>query len=242
MKNKITFEIEDVEYELPDFISIDNYVKVFKVKDLFSDQYLSAKLLNILTGAPLDKLLNTNFQAIQQLSEFAMLMFPQGEVKFKDKFILNGVWYGFIPSWKKLSFKEWVDLDTLMSKKPDEILDYIHILTAIMYRPIVGDHKNNNFKIEDYDVDKMVQRSELFLKELDVKYFIGAQFFFIKFAKKYLERTQQSLSLMKTIKFIWRNRRWVVPLLLKKDLDGTSFSTDLAKTILQNTKLSLKKT
>ena len=35
----IDFNIEGKKYDLPDFISIKNYVKIFKVKDLFSDDY-----------------------------------------------------------------------------------------------------------------------------------------------------------------------------------------------------------
>lgn len=238
---EVSFEIEGKEYFIPQKISIENYVKTYKVKDLFSDQYLAAKLLNILTGAPIEKLLEVNFQIVEQLASYAMLMFPQGEPQFKDKFELNGVWYGFIPSWKELSFAEWVDLDTLMTKKPDEILDYIHILTAIMYRPIVGDHSTSKFKIEKYDVETMRDRSELFLKELDITYFIGAQFFFIKFAKKYSEHTRQSLSTMEMMKFIWKNRKIINTLLLRNDSDGMPSSTELLAMTLQNTKQSSKK-
>jgi hypothetical protein len=239
---QVTFEIEGIEYEIPQKITIEKYVKTYKIKDIFSDDYLAAKLLNILTGAPVEKLLDANFQIVQQLSSYAMLLFPQGEPFFEDKFELNGVWYGFIPSWKELSFAEWVDLDTLMSKKPEEILDYIHILTSIMYRPIEGDHTTNKFKIEKYDVEKMKVRSELFQKELDIKYFIGAQFFFIKFAKKYLETTPQSLTTIQKMKFIWKYRKLIKTQLLKNDSDGMLSSTDLLTMTLQNTKKSLKRT
>jgi hypothetical protein len=238
---KVSFEIEGINYEIPHKITIEKYVKTFKVKDIFSDQYLAAKLLNILTGAPVEKLLEANFQIIEQLASYSMLLFPYGEPKFQDKFELNGVWYGFLPSWKELSFAEWADLDTLMGKKPDEILDFIHILTAIMYRPIVGDHSTNKFKIEKYDVEKMKERSELFNKELDITYFIGAQFFFIKFAKKYLEPTPQSLTMIQKVKLIWKNRRLIRTLLSKKGSGGMSSSIDLVMTTLQNTKKYLKK-
>jgi len=238
---KVSFEIEGIEYEIPRKITIEKYVKTYKIKDLFSDQYLAAKLLNILTDAPIEKLLETNFQIIEQLATYSMLLFPNGEQKFVDKFELNGVWYGFIPSWKELTFAEWVDLDTLMTKKPEEILDFIHIIMAIMYRPIIGNHNTNKFKIEKYDVETLKDRSELFYKELEIKYFIGAQFFFIKFAKKYTETTQASLSMTEKIKMIWRNKKLIKILLSKKGSVGTSLSTELLTMILQNTKKSTKR-
>jgi hypothetical protein len=43
---EVTFELEGVEYQLPNKITIENYVKIFKIKELFSDQYFAAKLIN----------------------------------------------------------------------------------------------------------------------------------------------------------------------------------------------------
>lgn len=54
---KITFELEGVEYKLPYYLTIGDYVKIFKVKDLFEDEYFSVKLINIITGAPMELLM-----------------------------------------------------------------------------------------------------------------------------------------------------------------------------------------
>lgn len=240
---EVKFEIEGVEYILPEHISIENYVKVFKIKDVFSDEYFAAKLLNILTGAPVEGLLEANFQQIDYLANYAMSLFPQDTPKFEDKFELDGVWYGFLPSWKKLSFAEYADLDTLMNKKPDDILDYIHYITAIMYRPIITDPESHDFKIEKYNSDTMGDRAELFKKKLNIKYFIGAQFFFIKFARKYFEATPQSLSTMSLwtqIKFVWKWRKTIRTLLSKKGSDGSLSSTELLVMTLPNTKGSYR--
>lgn len=237
---EVKFEIEGVEYELPQFINIENYVKIFKIKEVFSDEYFAAKLLNILTGAPVEKLLEAPFNEIDFLANYAMSMFPKEIPKFEDKFELDGVRYGFIPSWKKLSFAEYADLDTLMTKKGDEVLDYVHIIMAIMYRPIVEELSEFNFKIEKYSQDSLEDRAELFKKKLNVKYFIGAQFFFIKFAKKFSDLTLQSsntpMTLTSKIKFLWKNRRMIRTLLLRKDSDGSLSSTELLLMTYQNTK------
>jgi hypothetical protein len=240
---EVTFELEEVEYKLPNKITIDNYVKIFKIKELFSDQYFAAKLINILSGAPMDRLLESNFQTIEYLANYGMSLFPQGKQKFEDRFELNGVHYGFLPSWKELSFAEYVDLDTLMGKKGDDLLNYIHIMMAIMYRPIIGDPKAPIFKIEKYDVTSMKERAELFKTQLDVRFFIGAQFFFTKFAKKYSEHSHQSLTTMTTwekMKFVWKNRKMISILLSKKGSGGTLSSTELLQMTLPNTTKSWK--
>ena len=242
----VNFEIDGKEYELPNFMSIENYVKMYKVKDLLSDEYFAAKLINIMSDAPIDDLVEVNYQHIHYLATYIMSLVPQDEQpKFSDRFQIDNVDYGFLPSWKKVSFGEFVDLDTLMNKKGNEFLDYIHILTAIMYRPIITDPTKPEYEIEKYNTDTMVQRAELFKKQLDIRYFLGAQFFFTMFAEKFLQHTQSSLTTTQTlkdsIKLIWRYRKILKTLALNKDSDGTSLSTDLLKTILQDMNKSSKK-
>jgi len=41
----VKFKLEGKEYKLPEFISISDYVKISKVKDLFTDEYFYPKLI-----------------------------------------------------------------------------------------------------------------------------------------------------------------------------------------------------
>lgn len=106
---------------------------------------------------------------------------PTREPGFTDEFTFEGVQYGFIPSWKNMSFGEFPDLDTLMTKKPEEFLNYLHIITAILYRPITKRKGKHKFEIEEYNVHTMEERAELFRDKLNVEYALGSQFFFIHF-------------------------------------------------------------
>ena len=125
--NKVTFELEGQEYKIPTHLTINDYVKVFKVKDLFDDDYFAAKLISIVTGADMTKLLEADREKVGYVFEQIYKILPLDKPGFLDKFTLDGIEYGFIPSWKKMSFGEFADLDTLMTKKPDEVLDYLHI-------------------------------------------------------------------------------------------------------------------
>ncbi len=242
----VKFKIDDVRYEIPEYISIEKYVKIFKVKDLFSDDYFQAKIVSIVSDAPVEVLLDSDYNEIQKLATYVMTLIPTDKPEFTNRFELDGVKYGFIPDWKDLSFAEFADLDTLSTKKQDEILDLLHIIASIMYRPIIEEKKNGDFRIEKYNVDSMKERAELFKRKLNVKYLLGAQFFFINFANKFSNYSQlslmQNLSTWERIKLIWLMRKWLVmKTFSKKPMDGLQSSTELLKTILQNTKLYTKK-
>ena len=241
----IKFKLNEIEYKLPDFISIENYSKIYKVKDLFSDDYFAAKIINIITDAPLEELLEADYEEVSYLAAYIMSQIPLEKPKFVDRFELDGVHYGFFPNWRELTFAEFVDMDTISTKKPDELLNMLHILAAVMYRPIIEEKSQHDYKIEKYNVETMKERSELFKKKLDVKYILGAQFFFIKFANRYLNYSHLSsiptLSIWTKIKLMWVMRKWIFAAIFKRPMDGSLSSTKLLETILQNTNLSTKK-
>jgi hypothetical protein len=243
---KITFELEGVEYKLPDYLTIGDYVKIFKVKDLFEDEYFAVKLINIITSAPMELLMKANREVVNTITNELIKILPIKESPFSDEFTFEGVEYGFIPSWKNMSFGEFADLDTLMTKKPEEFLNYLHIITAILYRPITKRKGKHKFEIEEYNVNTMEERAELFRNKLNVEYALGSQFFFIHFARIYSQNTPISLKnwmkiSLTQIKFVWKWRKRIWKNLWKKNSDGTWFLTELQMMILQDTIASLRK-
>jgi hypothetical protein len=241
----IKFRIEEETYEVPNFISIDNYSKIYKVKDLFSDEYFAARLISIVTGAPIEDLLEGDYTEISYLSAYILSILPQEKPQFVDSFELDGVKYGFFQNWRDLTFAEFVDMDTISTKKPEELLEMLHILAAVFYRPIVEQKSEHEFKIEKYDVSSMKERAELFKKKLDVKYVLGAQFFFIKFANRFLNYSHLSsipkISMWTKMKIMWNMRRIIWKTLFRKPTDGILSSTELLETILRNTNISITK-
>ena len=235
---KLTFELEGTEYRIPKYLTLGDYVKIYKVKGLFDDDYFATKLINILTGAPQKKLMEADREKVDFIFRQIFSILPKDTPAFLDKFTLDNIEYGFIPSWKKMSFGEFADLDTLMTKKPEEVLDYLHIITAILYRPIISKDKKK-FQIEKYTQETLEDRAELFKNKLDVEVALGAQFFFIKFAENVSNYTPTSLkSWMKIsylqLKMLWKMRKILWKGLLKKDLDGTWFLTELLKMTYQD--------
>lgn len=243
---QITFEIKNKQYKLPTIMSIGDYVKIFKIKGFFEDEYYATKLINIITGADVSSLEEAPRDQITYLSNEILKLIPIERPTFSEKFTIDGVEYGFLPDWKKMTFAEYVDLDTLMTKPIDEMLNFLHIITAIMYRPITKYKGKHKFEIEKYSQDTLDDRAELFKEKLDVEVALGAQFFFIQFAQNYLVTTQISsvlptMSKTKQIIFVIKNWRKIWRLVLRKDSVGMSFSTELLMMILQDTTSSLVK-
>jgi hypothetical protein len=242
----IKFKVEEKEYQVDNFISIENYVKVFKQKDLFSEDYFAARIISEITGCPTEDLLMCDAQQVNYISSYIMSLIPLEKPEFKDKFEIDGVKYGFFPNWRDLTYAEFVDMDTISTKKSDEVLNLLHILAAIMYRPIIKERSEHDFDIEKYDVNKMKERAELFKKKLDVKYILGAQFFFINFATKYSLYIQTSLitkiPMWTKIKLVWKMRKMIWVILFRKRSVGSLSQTKLLEMILENTTLYMKKT
>lgn len=240
------FKINDTQYIVPEKITIEHYVKIFKLKDLFTDQYFAAKLVSIVCDAPLDDLLESDYQEVNYIASNILTLIPIKSPPFVDRFEIDGVHYGFFPRWQDLTFAEFVDMDTISTKKEDEILDMIHYLSAIMYRPIVSEKSQHDFEIEKYDVKSMKVRAELFKKKLDISIVLGAQFFFINYAKRYSGFFQLSsiktLSTWTKIRLAWSLRKMIWAIVFKKSTDGSLSSINSLTTILQNTSTSIKKT
>jgi len=242
----IKFKVDDTEYKVPNFISIENYVKIFRQKDIFSEDYFAAKIISEITNCPVEDLLEGDAQEMNYVAAYIMSLIPQETPKFIDRFELDGIHYGFFPKWRDLSYAEFVDMDTISTKKPDELLSLLHILASIMYRPIIKERTPHDFDIEKYDIELMKERSELFKKKLDIKYILGAQFFFINYARIFSSYTQMSLMkkipMWTRIKLIWKMRKMIWTIVFKRHSVGSLSQTELLEMILENTTISTKKT
>ena len=243
----LKFKIDEKEYELKDYISIEDYSNIFKVKDIFTDQYFAAKVVNLITGCPIEDLLKSDYEQVNYLATYIISLVPMDKnIPFVDRFEIDGIHYGFFPNWRDLTFAEFVDIDTISTKEPKELLNMLHILAAIMYRPIDHEISEHNFLIEEYDLKTMIKRSELFKKKLNVRYVLGAQRFFTKLEKRFSLYTQASLiqkiSWRKKIKLVWKMRKVIWSTLFKKRMGGSLSSIELLEMILQNTTTSIKKT
>lgn len=106
---------------------------------------------------------------------------------FVRTFKMNGVSYGFIPNFEKITLDEQASIDTCLS---DDSLT--ETMLSIMYRPITK-KANIFYEIKPYDKD--VDNSELF-KDVPMNIARGAKVFFYRLMKDLLNNTLSSIPTM----------------------------------------------
>jgi len=85
--------------------------------------------------------------------------------------------YGLVQDFYKLTMAEWVDLEVYSNG--ENVLDNIHKIMAILYRPVVKKLKNNKYQIENYNSNDIEQRAEEFL-DLPLEFYLSVSGFFLQ--------------------------------------------------------------
>ncbi len=171
--NKII--IQEKEYNLIsslDELRLKEYCNISKIQS--SDIGNVHKLINIisiLSNIPLEILYECN---ISQLENIDISFLYKYDNKIDDVIEIKGVKYGVVKDMKSLSLGEYADLDQFQSTSSTDELYNLHIISAILYRPVSEDGK-----LEKYNFETLNQRAELFKTELAVKNIIQLTNFFL---------------------------------------------------------------
>jgi hypothetical protein len=107
----------------------------------------------------------------------------------------KGITYGLENDWNNIKWGQWVDLEVL--SQPDRINENIHILMALLYRPIIVE-EGLKYKLEPYKSKLVMERAEVF-KELPVRYWFGGATFFLTISKLYITDIKSSLTAVNRI-------------------------------------------
>lgn len=103
---------------------------------------------------------------------------------FVRVFKMNGVNYGFIPDFEKISLDEHATIDECLNSD-----DLTELMLSVMYRPITK-KAGIFYEIQPYDKD--VDNSELF-KDVPMNIARGAKVFFYRLMKDLLNNTLSSI-------------------------------------------------
>tara|TARA_R100000353_G_scaffold13829_3_gene13862 strand:+ start:564 stop:1217 length:654 start_codon:yes stop_codon:yes gene_type:complete len=138
---KVTINIPESLSE----ITLLQYQKWLKINESNEDDnFLKQKMVEIFCNIPLNEVLSIKANDINNIVEDINTIFLL-EPKFKDRFIYNGVEFGFIPKLDDMSFGEYIDLDTYL---PD--WQQMHKAINVLYRPIKYS-KKEKYLIEEYE-------------------------------------------------------------------------------------------
>jgi hypothetical protein len=140
-----------VKIHIPDTlneITLEQYQEYLKIQDQEKDQYvLGSKMIEIFCKVPFKNIFEYRVSHINRISKTLVDIFNQ-ETKYLVKhFKIGNVQYGFIPELDKMSFGEYVDLDTYFKDWQD-----MHKAMNVLYRPVTQKY-NDRYNIEKYKGD-----------------------------------------------------------------------------------------
>jgi len=128
-------------------ISLDRYQKYLKtLKNSDDVEFVSQKMIEIFCGVELKSVVKMKASTVVELVQHFNKLFSDNP-KFKHRFKLNDVEFGFITDLENISWGEYIDIEA-------NIIDFdtMHQAMAVMYRPIVKQSKDK-YEIEPYNGD-----------------------------------------------------------------------------------------
>lgn len=138
-------------------------------------------------------------------------------------FELNGITYGLENDWQHMTWGQWVDLEVY--SQSDKLTDNIHMLMALLYRPVVSE-KGKDYKLEKFKSSKVDERAELFKNDLPIEMWFGVSTFFLQTLNAYITRIDTSLKAKMKIESYLKPLRKILPKwLLPKPLPDSTLNS-----------------
>jgi hypothetical protein len=169
-------------------ISLDRYKKYMVTLNNSDDkEFVFQKMIEIFCGLELKEVVKMKASTVIELVQHFDKLFNE-KTKFKHRFKLNGMEFGFIPDLEEISWGEYIDIEANIGD-----FQNIHKALAVMYRPIVKDIKGK-YEIEPYKGD--LSYSEV-LKYAPLDVVLPASVFFWTLGIELIGSTLSSLEKMK---------------------------------------------
>ena len=140
-----------VKIHIPDTlneITLEQYQEYLKIQEQEKDQYvLGSKMIEIFCKVPFKNIFEYRVSHINRISKTLTDIINQETKYLVRHFKIGNVQYGFIPELDKMSFGEYVDLDTYFKDWQD-----MHKAMSVLYRPVTQKY-SDRYNIEKYKAD-----------------------------------------------------------------------------------------
>jgi hypothetical protein len=208
--------------------TIELWQKLTGLQNWTDETEFAVMMISYMTGLDREEILQADWEQIIAASQNITNHFLSEGKSFHPEFEYDGKKYRFVDL-PNLTFGEFVDIDTFLSRPEIERKRELNLMMALLYREVDKDGK-----IELYDGSKIQLRAEKF-KKLPVKYVNGATTFFLRI-ERILHKSSRLSSgkrLRLRIRVIWT----LVKLLISRSF-GVGFQRlyRLPKTIYQRWK------
>jgi hypothetical protein len=187
---EITITYQEKEYTITE-PSIEIWTKLAAYKDILDESQFLIQIIKESTGLSDADIRKADWFDIMSVGSALAEYLSEQSNKFENEFVFKGKKYRFIDL-PNLSFGEFIDIDTVLSKPEHERKTSLPLMMALFYREV-----GENNKIVEYDSARVQERAELF-KQLPIRYVHGALGFFLR-----LEKILQKPSLKYLVKTKW---------------------------------------
>jgi len=165
------------------------YVPLLEIKD---KELFDKKKVSLFTGLTRKQLNGVSEKDYQEMLAQIDKALDQG-CEFKDRFYLDGTWFGFIPNFDNITTAEFVDLSKYapeydeVTGKTNEKVEFMHNLMAILFRPIT------KTSLETYEIQTYNGTSQYAdtMKRTPMNYVNGSFVFFLNLQKELSKATQR---------------------------------------------------
>ena len=172
------FNYKNKQYQIEE-PTVEMWSKLTLLQEWTDEREFCVRLLSFTTGLTEEEIENSDYMEVLKVStEISNFLNEDGD-KFYNELDFNGKKYRFLDL-PNLTFGEFIDIDTYLSKEPHEKKREMPLLMAMLYREI---DEEGNYK--PYNSKELQLKAEQF-KKLPVKYVRGATNFFF-----HLEKTLQ---------------------------------------------------
>ena len=167
-------------------ITLDQYVKFEALRareDTLTEQGMIERVISLFTGIKkqdVKKLVHKDYEGLMA----QIIAACEQSVEFEERFMLDGVEYGFIPNLDEITTAEYVDLSTIGMQLED-----MHKIMAILFRRITEEDSFGNYEVLPYSHNK---ENDEVMRACPMNIVNGSLVFFWSLSRELKEAIQKS--------------------------------------------------
>lgn len=165
-------------------ITLEQYQKFASIGNDNDEDFVAYKMLEIFCDVPNTVASQMKWDEVQEICELINAVMNT-KTAFSNRFELDGVEYGFIPSVEDMTFQEFLHMEEFVKDSKN-----YHKLAQIMYRPVTK-KMGNLYDIEKYEYS--INRANA-LKNMPMNIFAETMVFFYDIASESLTHFQVYLN------------------------------------------------
>ena len=169
-------------------ITLSQYMKFDSAnKEDAENEFLIHRIINIFCNVSMKDCLKMPLQDAEEIAEEIAVVLSQTS-KLSTTFEYDGIKYGMIPDFTKISLGEFVDLEEYLKDTQT-----LHKAMAVLYRPVVKEYKNM------YDIEAYVSTKETedIMKSMPCSIATSATLFFWNLSNELVRDSHLYLKSMK---------------------------------------------